>query len=43
LFASLLGKGFENSVQAADDGMDEDNSMREQIDAALKSGFRVFG
>jgi protein AATF/BFR2 len=43
LFASLLGKGFENSVQAADDGMDEDNSMREQIDAALKGGFRVFG
>ncbi|KAG1746746.1 apoptosis-antagonizing transcription factor [Suillus paluster] len=43
LFASLLGKGFENSMQSVDDGMDEDASMREQIDAALKSGFRVFG
>ncbi|KAG2141350.1 TRAUB-domain-containing protein [Suillus clintonianus] len=43
LFASLLGKGFENSMQGADVGMDEDISMREQIDAALKSGFRVFG
>ncbi|KAG1869596.1 TRAUB-domain-containing protein [Suillus subluteus] len=43
LFASLLGKGFENSLQGADDEMDEDTSMREQIDAALKSGFRVFG
>lgn len=43
LFASLLGKGFENSMQGADHGMDEDTSVREQIDAALKSGFRVFG
>ncbi|KAG1781027.1 TRAUB-domain-containing protein [Suillus placidus] len=43
LFASLLGKGFENSMQGADDRMDEDTSMREHIDAALKSGFRVFG
>lgn len=43
LFASLLGKGFENSTQGADDGMDEDTSTREQLDAALKSGFRVFG
>ncbi|KAG1811411.1 apoptosis-antagonizing transcription factor [Suillus subaureus] len=43
LFASLFGKGFENSTKNADDGMDEDTSMREQIDAALKSGFRVFG
>ncbi|KAG0709154.1 apoptosis-antagonizing transcription factor [Suillus ampliporus] len=43
LFASLLGKGFENSMQGVDDGMDEDTSVREQIDAALKSGFRVFG
>ncbi|KAG2366961.1 apoptosis-antagonizing transcription factor [Suillus spraguei] len=43
LFASLLGKGFENSMQDADGGLDEDSSMREQIEAALKSGFRVFG
>lgn len=43
LFASLLGKGFENSTQGVDDGMDEDTSIREQLDAALKSGFRVFG
>ncbi|KAG2150227.1 TRAUB-domain-containing protein [Suillus bovinus] len=43
LFASLLGIGFENSTQSTDDRMDEDASMREQIDAALKSGFRVFG
>lgn len=45
LFASLLGKGFEHSIQVADDVVNgvEDVSMREQIDAALKNGFRVFG
>ncbi|KAG2070163.1 TRAUB-domain-containing protein [Suillus decipiens] len=43
LFASLLGKGFENSMQDPSGGIDEDISMREQIEAALKSGFRVFG
>ena len=45
LFASLLGKGFEHSMQGPDDGVDrlEDVSMQEQVDTALKNGFRVFG
>jgi protein AATF/BFR2 len=45
LFASLLGKGFEHSIQAAEDAVDgvEDVAMRERVDAALKNGFRVFG
>jgi len=45
LFASLLGKGFGQSMEGADDGVDrlEEVSMREHIDAALKDGFRVFG
>lgn len=46
LFASLLGKGFEHSIQGTDDhGVDklEDVSMQDQIGAALKNGFRVFG
>lgn len=45
LFASLLGKGFGQSIEGADDGVDglEEVSMREHVDASLKDGFRVFG
>jgi protein AATF/BFR2 len=38
LFSSLLGKGFENSM--VDLNYEE---HEEQVDEALKTGFRVFG
>ncbi|KAF8845233.1 TRAUB-domain-containing protein [Paxillus ammoniavirescens] len=45
LFASLLGKGFESAMQevgeVATDGME--TLLQEQVDSALKGGFRVFG
>lgn len=42
LFASLLGKGFENAMQDVGETVDE--SMQEEVNAALlEGGFRVFG
>jgi protein AATF/BFR2 len=46
LFSSLLGKGFSNSVGHLNDEEREDQQMlelEEQLDGALKGGFRVFG
>lgn len=42
LFASLLGKGFENAMQEVREIADE--SMQEEVNAALLEGsFHVFG
>ncbi|KIJ20772.1 hypothetical protein PAXINDRAFT_174212 [Paxillus involutus ATCC 200175] len=45
LFASLLGKGFESAMQEVGEVATDDmeTSLQEQVDAALKGGFRVFG
>ncbi|KAG6335802.1 hypothetical protein ID866_3280 [Astraeus odoratus] len=45
LFASLLGKGFENAMQEVGEVVDDDmdTSLQKQVDAALVGGFRVFG
>ncbi|KIK96501.1 hypothetical protein PAXRUDRAFT_10787 [Paxillus rubicundulus Ve08.2h10] len=45
LFASLLGKGFESVMQEVGEVATDDmeTSLREQVDAALRGGFRVFG
>lgn len=42
LFASLLGRGFESSA-AQDDEIETRRRLDEQLGAALKGGFRVFG
>ena len=41
LFASLLGKGFESAMQEVGETADE--SLQEEVNAALQGGFRVFG
>ena len=43
LFASLLGRGFEN-VYTESAGRDaEQEDLEQNLDEALKEGFRVFG
>jgi len=39
LFASILGKGFENALPHNDTL----RQLDEEVDASLKGGFRVFG
>ncbi|KAF9221427.1 TRAUB-domain-containing protein [Gyrodon lividus] len=45
LFASLLGRGFESAMQEVGEVATDDMeaSLQEQVDAALRGGFRVFG
>ena len=40
LFASILGKGFENALPHDSDTL---RQLDEEVDASLKGGFRVFG
>jgi protein AATF/BFR2 len=44
LFASLLGKGFENEADTDPPEKDvEGASLEDELNEALKGGFRVFG
>jgi len=44
LFASLLGKGFENAMREVGEVVNDDTeSLQNQVDAALTEGFKVFG
>lgn len=43
LFSSLLGKGFRKTMDHLDNEEHEVPEVEEQLEGALKAGFRVFG